>query len=95
MSTDVLKIENRLQMFCYYNTLAWQVLAATSAAAIVLVTLPFIVGPGAPNKFMYFVLNEAFAFVILGGGLYFTYRTLGYAVKWLTIRQNAKRSTND
>jgi hypothetical protein len=82
MSRDALRPENRMQMFCYYNTLAWEVLAATIAAVIVLATLPFAVGPNLANKDMYFVFNETFAGLIFAGGIFFTYRIRGYAVMW-------------
>jgi hypothetical protein len=82
MSSDALRPENRMQMFCYYNTLAWEVLAVTIAAVIVLATLPFVVIFNSVYKDTYFFFNEAFAGLMFAGGIFITYRLRGYAAKW-------------
>jgi hypothetical protein len=86
MSSDVERPEIRIQMFCYYNTLAWQILAATVAAAIVLATLPYAIGLHLRNKDMYFWFNEVFAAVIFAGGFFAYYRLRAYAAIWVQFR---------
>ncbi len=53
-----IKTENRIQMFCYYHTLAWQMFAATIATVIVLATLPLLVNINPSRQFTYLVFDE-------------------------------------
>jgi hypothetical protein len=86
MSTHSLNVDNRIQMFIYYNTLAWQILAATIAAVIALGTLPFVVVHNIGRNFMYFIFNEGFAFAFFLGGVLLFYRIRAYAVRWVQLR---------
>jgi hypothetical protein len=79
---DVLKIENRLQMFCYYNTLAWEILAATLASDIALATLPFVVATDLRSTVLLPVIPVCL-FLPLGGG-YAVYRLRDYAARWVS-----------
>ena len=83
MSADTHILEIRMQMFCYYNTLAWQMFAATIAAVIALATLPFFVAPFLTHKDTYFWFNEAFAGLIFIGGVFSWHRVRTYAIKWV------------
>jgi hypothetical protein len=80
-----IKIENRIQMFCYYHTLAWQMFAATIATVIVLATLPFLVNINPSRQFTYFVFDEVCTVLILGGGLYLVHRLRGYGARWISF----------
>lgn len=73
-------------MFIYYNTLAWQILAATVAAVIALGTLPFIVAHNIGHDLTYFIFNEGFALVFFVCGVLLVYRIRSYAVKWVQFR---------
>jgi len=86
MSTDPLSVDNRIRMFIYYNTLAWQILATTIAAVIALGTLPFVVAHNIGRNLMYFVLNEGFASAFFVGGVLLVYRIRAYAVRWVQFR---------
>jgi hypothetical protein len=82
---DVLRIENRIQMFCYYNTLAWEILAATDAVVIVLATLPFVANSEFTKTGYYAAFNYAAAiFLITGGGLV-VYRLRRLAARWIQL----------
>jgi hypothetical protein len=79
---DVLRIENRIQMFCYYNTLAWAILAATLASDIVLATLPFVVACDIRSIVLPPIIVVCL-FLPVGGGLA-VYRLRNLAARWVS-----------
>jgi hypothetical protein len=80
---DVLRIENRIQMFCYYNTLAWEILAATLASVIVLATLPFVVTSVPASKIL-LAISPACALLLLGE-VCLVYRLRSFAARWISF----------
>ncbi len=83
MSSDTLKTENRIQMFIYYNTLGWAILAATLAAVTVLGTLPFVVRENFGKNPMFFFFNEGVTALLFFGGILFMRRIRRYALRWI------------
>jgi hypothetical protein len=81
---EVLKIENRLQMFCYYNTLAWAILAATLASDIVFATLPFGVASSALRSKVLCPVILVCVVLPLGGGLA-VYHLRNLAARWISF----------
>ncbi len=71
-------------MFCYYNTLAWEILGATLAIVIVLATLPFVT-KDIPSYKTLFALTDAIALLLLIGGGFAVYHLRGLAVKWISF----------
>jgi hypothetical protein len=80
---DTLKIENRIQMFCYYNTLAWEILAATLASVIVLATLPFVVTSELRNKMLLEIC--AICAPVLLGAVCLVYHLRSLAARWISF----------
>ena len=83
LAADVGETDVRLQMFSYYNTLAWAILAATIAAVVALGTLPFFLSNLGDFRLMIFACDETFAALVFAGGLWLTYHIRAYAVKWV------------
>jgi hypothetical protein len=79
-----LTTQDRIQMFCYYNTLAWEILAVTIAGVIVLGTMPLIVSHELGKNATYFVVNEVFAGVFFGGGVSLMWKIRTYADRWIS-----------
>ncbi len=83
MGADILRIENRTQMFCYYNTLALEILAATLASVIALETLPFVVNNELRNK-MFLPINAGCTLILVGGA-YLFYHLRSLAARWISF----------
>lgn len=80
---EVLKIENRLRMFCYYNTLAWEILAAILASDIALATLPLVVTDGLRSTVLVLVFLPWLLLPIGGGCVVYHLRKL--AAMWVSF----------
>jgi hypothetical protein len=85
MSGDTLTVDNRIQMFCYYNTLAWEVLAVTVAGVLALATLPFVVINQLAGNVWYFIFSETLSVVFLAVGVWFMHHIRGYALRWVLL----------
>jgi len=79
--------EIRIQMFCYYHTLAWQIFAAILATVLVLATLPFL----ADGKESYFFFDEVCTLLVLGGGLCLVRHLRIYGDKWVSFSSENDR----
>lgn len=80
---DVLRIENRIQMFCYYNTLAWEILAAVFASVIVLATLPFVVINGPRCNILGAIITTCT--LLLVGALFLFHYLRNFAARWISL----------
>ncbi len=70
-------------MFCYYNTLAWEILAATDAVVIILATLPFVANNQFSNAWHYAAFNYGAAiFLLIVGGLIVRHLR-SFATRWI------------
>lgn len=89
----ILRIENRIQMFCYYNTLAWTMLAAIIAAAVIFATLPLIVSNELGKDPRFFVFTEAVALVLLAAGVYGVGQLRTYAARWICLPEDEESTS--
>lgn len=80
---DVLRIENRIQMFCYYNTLAWEILAAVFASVIVLATLPFVVTDALRANMLRAIIPACVLLPVGAACLFYYLRNL--AARWISF----------
>jgi len=85
MAAETLKIENRIGMFCYYNTLAWEIFGATLAIVIVLATLPFVTNETFRDDKMFFAVTDAVAVMLLIFGGFAVYHLRSLAIKWISF----------
>jgi len=80
---DVLRIENRVQMFCYYNTLAWEILTAVLASVIVLATLPFVVTNMPRSNMLLAIIPACLLLPASAVCLFYYLRNL--AARWISL----------
>jgi hypothetical protein len=77
-------------MFCYYNTLAWSILAAITAAALVFAVLPFVVATELSKQPPFFVFIEGLAGGLLVVGLHRVGRLRDLAARWICLPEDDK-----
>jgi hypothetical protein len=85
VNQEILHVENRIQMFCYYNTLAWEILTAALASVIVLGTLPFVVSP-APRCNMLLVIFISCVVLLAGAGFLFRHLR-NFGARWISLQE--------
>jgi hypothetical protein len=93
-NVDILRIENRLRMFAYYHTLAWQILGAILAIAVALATLPFLATkPNIDANFFLITDGVAVALLIIGGFGVYWLRRLGD--RWIRLPIQVPQNQQD
>jgi hypothetical protein len=78
-----LKAEHYLQMFTYYFTIAWQILAAFGAAGLVVFLVPFAISRDVFLTTPFFQINFVFAAVLVFIGVGFFDRYQRLAHRWV------------
>lgn len=80
-------------MFCYYNTLAWEILAAAMASATVLATLPFVAPTVAATELpeKRFLISLIAVILVVGAGLFIRLRV--FASRWISIEPEDDRTS--